>query len=92
MEKIEILQEKGFLKLWIQYFYVAFVFCHSSTLFANSKWHQVPSDFVLEYVFGKKQPVSETVSEIEESDLEFPDENAEKEKQKKSHRIKKTKK
>lgn len=66
---------------------------HSSTLFANSKWHQVPSDFVLENVFGKKQPVSETsVSEIEESDLEFPDENAEKEKQKKSDRIKKTKK
>ena len=44
-------------------------------------------------MFGKKQPVSETsVSEIEESDLEFPDENGEKEKQKKSDRIKKTKK
>ena len=74
MEKVDILQEKRFLKLWIQYFYVAF-------------------DFVLENVFVKKQPVSETsVSEIEESDLEFPDENAEKEKQKKSDRIKKTKK
>ena len=53
----------------------------------------VLTHFVLQKVYGNKQPVSETdVSETEESKIEFPDEPKQITKQKISDRMKKKQK